>query len=164
MAITKSKKEAIVGKFENVAKEAQSIVFVNFKGLTVGEVTKMRADLRAKGIGYFVSKKTLIERSLTPSFAGIMPSLDGQVAVAWSQDPLASAQEVLAFTKEFKDKLSILGGVFEGNFQDKAQMNEIAGIPPLKVLRGMFVNVINSPIQGLAIALDAIATKKEATA
>src|SRR3990167_7338986 len=105
MAITKSKKEAIVGKFGDVAKEAQSIVFVNFNGLTVGEVTKMRADLRAKGVGYFVSKKTLIERSLTPAYEGTIPSL--------------------------------------------------------QTLRGMFVNVINSPIQGLAIALDAIAKKKE---
>ncbi len=161
MAITKAKKEAIVEKFDGVKADAQSVVFVNFNGLTVAEVSAMRAKLRAKGVGYFVSKKTLIERAFKGSYTGTVPSLDGQVAVAWSNDALTSAQEVLTFTKAYKDKLSILGGIFEGSFKNKAEMTEIAAIPPLQVLRGMFVNVINSPIQGFAIALDAIAKKKE---
>ncbi|HEY4489405.1 MAG TPA: 50S ribosomal protein L10, partial [Candidatus Paceibacterota bacterium] len=60
------------------------------------------------------------------------------------------------------DTLSIMGGVFEGGFLSASEMNSIATIPPVLVLRGMFVNVINSPIQSMAIALNAIATKKSA--
>ena len=64
------------------------------------------------------------------------------------------------FGKKFVDKLVILGGIFEGKLVGQAHMQEIATIPSTQVLRGMFVNVINSPIQGLAIALNAIAQKK----
>ena len=56
--------------------------------------------------------------------------------------------------------LSIMGGVFEGMFADAAQMTAIATIPPVPVLRGMFVNVINSPIQRFAIALGEVAKTK----
>lgn len=160
MAITRTKKEAIVGKLDDMKSHAKSVVFVNFNGLTVAEVSAMRSKFREKGIGYFVAKKTLIDRALRDAFIGSIPSLDGQVAVAWSDDELASAQGVLSYTKEYKDKLSILGGVFEGSFRDKSEMTEIASMPSLQVLRGMFVNVINAPIQGFAIALNAYAEKK----
>ncbi len=54
----------------------------------------------------------------------------------------------------------ILGGVFDGVYKSKEEMTEIASIPSLQTLRGMFVNVINSPIQGLAVSLNQIAEKK----
>jgi ribosomal protein L10 len=56
----------------------------------------------------------------------------------------------------------MVGGVFEGRFMDKSEITAIATIPATPVLRGMFVNVINSPIQGLVLALNAIAEKKSA--
>ncbi|MBU2330057.1 50S ribosomal protein L10, partial [Patescibacteria group bacterium] len=64
--------------------------------------------------------------------------------------------------KKHKDSLTIVGGIFDGAFADAVAMNAIATIPPVPVLRGMFVNVINSPIQGLVIALDQIREKKAA--
>jgi large subunit ribosomal protein L10 len=67
---------------------------------------------------------------------------------------------VYKFQKDNADRWSIVGGIFEGKFMDKASMTEIATIPGEHQLRGMFVNVINSPIQGFVIALNAIAEKK----
>ena len=55
-----------------------------------------------------------------------------------------------------------MGGVFEGKYMSREEMTAIAAIPPLKVLQGMFVNVINSPIQGLVMALDQISKKQAA--
>jgi ribosomal protein L10 len=91
-----------------------------------------------------------------------MPELDGEIAVAYSTDAIAPAQRIQAFAGQHIDKISIAGGVFQGVFKDKAEMTEIASIPALPVLRGMFVNVINSPIQGLVLGLNAIADKKSA--
>ncbi len=91
-----------------------------------------------------------------------MPVLDGEIAVAYSADLTAPAREVWNFVKKFEDKASMVGGVFEGAYLDKAGITAIATIPPTPVLRGMFVNVINSPIQGLVIALSKIAEKKTA--
>ena len=72
----------------------------------------------------------------------------------------APASGVYEFGKKLKGALSLIGGVFENAFLDAQGMTAIASIPPLPVLRGMFVNVINSPIQGLVVALDKIREKK----
>ncbi len=161
MAISKQKKTDILAKLDEIKKESSSITFVHYEQIGGTDMTEMRSQLRDEGVGYFVAKKTLIKRSFKDSFEGDMPELDGEIAVAYSSDPIAPAQQVLTYVKKYKDSFSIVGGVFEGVYKNKEEMNEIATIPTLPVLRGMFVNVINSPIQGLVIALDAIAKKKE---
>lgn len=160
MAITKEKKKDILKRLEGIKNESASIVFVSAKGLPVLESTQMRASLREKEIGYFVPKKTLMRRAFEGAFEGESPEIPSEVALAYGTDALAPAQSVREFEKQYKDNLSILGGVFQGVYKNKEEMTEIASIPPLPVLRGMFVNVINSPIQGLALALNAIAEKK----
>ena len=160
MAITKAKKQDILAKLETVRDSSESIVFVHYKGLTVANTTAMRKELREKGVGYFVAKKTLMKKAFGTTFTGEMPNLDGEIAVAFSTDAIAPAQSIKEFSGKFKDNLAIVGGVFQGVFKSKEEMVEIASIPPLQTLRGMFVNVINSPIQGLVISLDALAQKK----
>jgi large subunit ribosomal protein L10 len=162
MAITKEKKQIILDKLDGVKTDAASIVFVSFNGMPVQESTKMRADLRDRGVQYFVAKKTLMKRSFDGTFEGELPELDGEIAVAYSTDAIAPAQTIKEYTTKYKNNLSIAGGVFQGVYKDAAEMTEIASIPALPVLRGMFVNVINSPIQGLVLGLNAIADKKSA--
>lgn len=161
MAITKAKKSSILGKLEEIKNESDSIVFVNFKGVSVGDTTAMRGKLREEGVGYFVAKKTLIKKAFGNTFTGTHPDLEGEIALAYSKDAIAPAQHIKEFAKKHKEAIAIAGGVFQGVYKDKAEMTEIASIPSLQILRGMFVNIINSPIQGLVIGLDAIAKKKE---
>ncbi len=162
MAITKQKKSDILAKLEEVKNSSEALVFVHFEGLSLADTTVMRKALRERGVGYFVAKKTLMRRVFGDSYNGDMPVLEKEIAVAYSVDAIAPAQAIKEFSEKFKDKVSIAGGVFEGNFKSQAEMVEIASIPSLDVLRGMFVNVINSPIQGLAVALNALAEKKQA--
>jgi ribosomal protein L10 len=95
---------------------------------------------------------------------GDMPELPGELAIAYGDDLLAPARETYAFQKTPRDKgsISIVGGIFDGVFKTQAEMMSIATIPSLQVLRGQFVNLINSPIQRLAIVLDEIRKSKEA--
>lgn len=160
MAITRTKKEEILTKLDGVKAKADSIVFVHFNGLGVQDSNNMRSTLRERGVGFFVTKKTLVKRAFGDTFAGEMPTLDGEIALAYSEDAIAPAQSIKEFAGKHAERLSIVGGVFQGVYKDQEQMNEIASIPPLPVLRGMFVNVINSPIQGLAVALGQIADKR----
>ena len=162
MAITKAKKQDILAKLDGIKADSQAIVFVNFSQMTGHDMTAMRQTMREEGVGYFVAKKTLIKRAFDGAFEGTMPQLDGEIAVAYATDAIAPAQQIKAFAGQHKDKIVIAGGVFQGVYKDAAEMSEIASIPPLPVLRGMFVNVINSPIQGLVLGLNAIATKKSA--
>lgn len=162
MAITRARKEEIVSDLKSIFEEAKSVVFVHFHGLTVGDETAMRRKLKELGIHYIVAKKTLTKIALEQSSAkGEIPELVGEIAVAYGEDETGPAREIYSFGKQFKGAVEIAGGIFENKLQDKEQMNEIAQIPSLHVLHGMFVNVINSPIQGLAIVLDQIARKKQ---
>lgn len=162
MAITKDKKKSILGKLDGI-KNSESVVFVNFKGLPVAETTAMRQELAKGDVAYYVAKKTLVKKAFTEAgIEGDMPTLDGELAVVYGNDATGPAREVFAFQKKFDGKVTILGGVFEHKFVNKTQMEEIAKIPSMHVLRGMFVNVINSPIQGFAMAIKAIADKKTA--
>lgn len=160
MAITKEKKETILAKLNDVKNDSESIVFVKFKGMTVANTTAMRAQLREKGVGYFVAKKTLMKRAFDGVYEGEMPTLDGEIAVAYSVDAITPAQQIKEFAGKYKENIVIAGGIFQGVFKNADEMTEIASIPSLLVLRGMFVNVINSPIQGLVLGLNAIAEKK----
>jgi large subunit ribosomal protein L10 len=163
MAISKDKKREILAKLSEALKEASSVAFVGFNKLTVADASKLRKELRDSGVRYFVAKKTLLKRALSErGYEGTLPELPGEVAIAWTteEDATAPARGVHAFGKKLKDALTLLGGVFEGALADKDKITAIATIPPMPVLRGMFVNVINSPIQGLVIALDKIREMK----
>jgi len=168
MAITKSKKKEILEKVKDIAGSSDSIVFVNFNGIPVLDSTRMRSELREKGIGYFVAKKTLAKKALSEAgFEGEMPEVEGELALVYSQtsdegDLTAPARELYSFQKEFEDKVSITGGVFQKRFMNKEEMMEIAQIPSLQTLHAQVVNLFNSPIQGFVMALNAIAEKKEA--
>ncbi len=167
MAITKAKKQEIVAKVGDAIADAASVVFVHFKGLSMGDTSAMRKALKSEGVQYLVAKKTLIRHALSSKgYTGTLPELPGEIAIAWSSaeagsgDPTLVARNIYEHSKKHKESLSIVGGIFENSYQDAYGMNAIATIPPVPVLRGMFVNVINSPIQGLAIVLNQIAEKK----
>lgn len=161
MAITKAKKGEIVKKLEESLADIESAVFVNFHSLPIGDTTTLRRKLRQEGVSYTVAKKTLMRRVLDDmKVGGTMPELLGEVAIAYGKDKIAPAREIYEFQKTHKEQIGILGGIFEGVYKNKEEMTVIASIPSVQVLRGMFVNVINSPIQGLVVALNAIAENK----
>lgn len=161
MAITRKKKEEILKKATDIVKDSQSVVFVNFHGLGVEDSNTLRRELRKDGVSYSVIKKTLVKKVLGDAkIEGEAPLLDGELALASAKDLMAPARGIYDFAKTHKDTLSILGGIFEGRFMNKEEMTEIASIPPIEVLYGKFVNVINSPIQGFVVALSQIAKVK----
>lgn len=161
MALTKQKKDELLAVFEKITKESGSIVFVHARGMTVADTTILRNALHESASSFKVVKKTLLKRALLAAgISGDLPEMGGEIAIAYSSDLTAPAREVWNFAQKFKEKISMTGGVFEGRFMNQEEITAIATIPPTQVLRGMFVNVINSPIQGLVLALNAIAEKK----
>ncbi len=164
MAKTKQQKVEMVGEVTSALKGAISAVFVGFTKLSVANETAMRRALRDEKVGYTVVKKTLARRALESlgHDAGSVV-LDGQVAVAYGNgdDSTAPARLVYDFGKKLAGSVVILGGIFEGKLVGKAGMEEIATIPSLDVLRGMFANVINSPRARFAIALSEVAKTRQ---
>lgn len=161
MAITKDKKKEIVAGLEKAVAGSKSVVFVQFNKLLVKDASAIRRSLKGENVGYVVAKKSLFKRVLGGAgIKGEVPALDGELALAYGEDMLAPARSIYEFQKKLDGKVSILGGIFDGEFKSQTEMLSIASIPSLQVLRGMFVNVINSPIQRMAIALNAIAGVK----
>jgi len=164
--LTKEKKKEIVAQMADWVSKSPATVFVHFTALNIKDEQKMRNTLREQNVAYMVARKTLMKRAFEKAqVVGEMPELEGEIALAFlkeGEDSTAPARSVHAFSEEFGDSVSIVGGIFEGKFKSREEMNEIATIPSEDVLRGMFVNVINSPIQGLVISLSQIAEKKEA--
>ena len=163
MPISKDKKKEIIQEVSALVKDSKSIVFFNFKGFSVKNTTEMRRELRKAKVGYFVAKKTLAKRAFDEAkIAGTMPTIVGETAMAYSVDLIAPAREVYNFQKKFKDNLSIAGGIFDGKYMSREEMMAVALIPSQQTLYAQFVNIINSPIQGFVMALDAISKKKVA--
>ena len=155
MAITRQKKEEIVEKVRGIADKAKTLVFANFKGLTVAQQSEMRKALHAQGIGYVVAKKTLLRRAVDG-----MPEIEGEVALIHGSDELAPARELAPFVKKFAGNLGFAGGMFGGKFVSKAEIASIAAIPGIETLRAQFVQLINSPLQRFAVVLHAKAEKQ----
>jgi large subunit ribosomal protein L10 len=161
MAILKAKKKEILQTLGTALKSAASIVFVNFHGLNVSDTTLLRKGLRDNGVGYYVSKKTLLKKALEEGkYEGAIPEMAGEIALAYGKDETAAAREVFNFQKKFKEKLAIVGGIFEGKFLDASAMTKIASIPSKEVLYGQLLGLFTSPVRGFAAALSEIAKKK----
>ncbi len=161
MAKTKDQKKEVVKKLSAELKDAKSVVFVNFEKLQVAEETKLRRALRDAGSKYQVVKKTLLTKAFEDgAVTGEMSELPGMIGIATGSDSIAPARDVYAFQKDHKDNVKIVGGVFEGRFVGMEEMMNIATIPPLKTLQGMFANIINSPLQRFAVVLSEVAKTK----
>ena len=158
--LLKSRKEEMIKDLETSIKGSESVVFVNFHGLKVSDETSLRRDLRNQGVDYKVSRKTLLKRALAGKATGEIPELGGEVAIALSKDPVAGAREVYNFQKTHKGSLSILGGIFEGQFVGGEKMMEIATIPSREVLLSKIAFLLKSPMQRLALAVNEVAKKK----
>ncbi len=160
MALSRQKKQETITKLKK-AIESPSIAFVSFKGLKVSQAMKLRRTLRSEGIGYVVAKKTLIAKAFEGApIKGELPVLDGEVAMAWGIDPVAPARNLHTFAKANDGVLTLIGGVYDGAFIGKDMITTLASIPSRQTLYAQFVNLINSPIARVAVALDQIAKKK----
>lgn len=154
-------KQEIVAGLTQEFKQAQSIVFADYRGLTVEQDTAMRTALRAAGVKYQVVKNTLSGRAMKDAgIAGLDEMLKGPTAIAYStEDVIVTAKVVKEYADKF-DKLTIKGGVFEGKAINVSEVNSLASIPSKDVLYGQLVFTLISPITKLAIALNEICKQK----
>lgn len=163
MALTRDQKEEVLASLADVLGEDQTITFVRFNRLPVQRMDALRAELREEEVTFTVAKKTLLEVALKKAdVAGDIPEMPGQIAVAYGAGKTASARGVYNFDTDTDagEELEIVGGIFEGEFRGQEAMMEIAKIPSTDELRGMFLNLISSPVSGFAVALDQYAQKQ----
>ena len=128
-------KKPIVDEISANIKDAQSVVLVDYRGLTVEQDTKLRKNLREAGITYKVYKNTFMNFAFKGTeFESLAPYLEGPSAVAISTEDATAPARVLSEFAKTADKLEIKAGVVEGTLYDAKGMATIASIPSREVL------------------------------
>ena len=153
-------KQPIVAEISEVIKDAQSVVLVDYRGLTVEEDTALRKQLREAGVNYKVYKNTLMNFAFKGTdFEALAPYLNGPSAIAVSTDDATAPARILAeFAKKAKN-LEIKAGVVEGTFYDAKGMLAVAEIPSRDVLISKLLGSLQSPISNFARVIKQIAEK-----
>ena len=153
-------KQPIVAEISEVIKDAQSVVLVDYRGLTVEEDTALRKQLREAGVNYKVYKNTLMNFAFKGTdFEALAPYLNGPSAIAVStEDATAPARIIAEFAKKAKN-LEIKAGVVEGDLYDAKGMAAIASIPSRDVLISKLLGSLQSPIPNFARVIKQIAEK-----
>ena len=153
-------KAPIVQEISDSIKDAQSVVIVDYRGLTVAEDTQLRKQLREARVTYKVYKNTFMNFAFKGTeFESLSGVLEGPNAVAISAtDATAPARIIAEFAKK-APKLEIKAGVVEGNFYDAEGMKAISAIPSREVLLSRLLGSMQSPIANFARVIKQIAEK-----
>jgi large subunit ribosomal protein L10 len=154
-------KDLQIGQIKARFDKMTAAVFLDFKGMTVEHVTRLRAEFRKAGVEYKVVKNTLVKHALKD--ASYKKKLDdvlvGMTGIAWSyEDPSAAAKVVKAFKKDpvVGDKLLIKAGLIDGSILDaKGVEDQLATMPGKNELRAMLLATLQAPLQNFVALLAA---------
>ena len=158
-------KKPIVEEIAGSVKDAQSVVLVDYRGLTVEQDTQLRKQLREAGITYKVYKNTMMNFAFKGTdLESLAPLLEGPSAIAVSKEDATAPARVLAKFAKTAPALELKGGIVEGVFYDAAGMADIAKIPSREELLSKLLGSIQSPIANFARVMNQLAEKGGASA
>ncbi len=151
----RGKKAEVVESLNEVFNGAGSVVVAHYTGLTVAEMSDLRARMRAAGASFKVAKNRLVVRALQGTAAEPIAHLfKGPTGIAYSSDPVAPSRVAAAYAKE-NDKLVILGGVVGKTELDANGVKALAELPSLDELRGKIAGLLQAPATKIAGVLQA---------
>ena len=158
-------KKAVVETLTGKIQEATSVVFVDYKGITVAQDTELRKQFREAGVDYSVVKNTLTNFAAQKAGYDFSEVLNGTTAMASTTgDPIAPARIVCEFAKKNKNILSIKGGIVEGSVLSADQLNGFGELPSKNALVAQVLGTFLAPISSLAFVLDQIRMQKDGSA
>jgi large subunit ribosomal protein L10 len=158
-SVDRAEKSQLVDTLATVFQDTGVIVVAHYSGLTVAQMTALRAKMREAGGGVRVAKNRLVKLALKGTDAESISDLfEGPTVVAFSKDPVAAAKVAVDFAK-VNDKLVIRGGAMGSTALDAEGVKALATLPSLDELRGKLVGLIASPATKVAQVLNAPAAQ-----
>ncbi len=155
-------KKQVVEDIKAKIQAAKSVVFIDYKGLTVAEDSEFRSDFRKAGCEYKVLKNTLVRKAFNElGVTAFDADLNGPTAVAFGSDETGASKVAVEACKKFNDKISVKSAYVDGAYVDVNGVKVFASIPSKEVLLARMLGSLQSPITRLAIGLKAIADKQE---
>ena len=153
-------KKPIVDEISAAVKDAQSVVLVDYRGLTVEQDTQLRKQLREAGITYKVYKNTMMNFAFKGTDCeALLPYLEGPSAIAISTEDATAPARVLCKFAKTADALEVKGGIVEGTAYDADGIKEVAKIPSREELLSRLLGSMQSPITNFARVIKQIAEK-----
>ncbi|MCF0109158.1 MAG: 50S ribosomal protein L10 [Erysipelotrichaceae bacterium] len=158
-AVLNAKVEAVKSVQEKVTESAATVV-VEYRGLTVAEVTELRRALRAEGCEFKVYKNSISSRAVEAAgYSELTEQLTGPNAIAFSSDAVAPSRVLAKFAKKHK-ALVLKGGIVEGKVVDVDTLKELADLPNKEGMLAMLLGCLQSPVVKFACAVKAVADNK----
>ena len=158
-------KQPIVQAIADDIKDEQSVVIVDYRGLTVAQDTELRKQLREAGVIYKVCKNTMMKRAFEGTdFAGLEEYLEGPSAMVVSKDDATAPARIICKFAKTAEALEVKAGVVEGTVYDAAGITELSKIPSREELLSKLLGSLQSPITNLARVLNQIAEQGGAEA
>ena len=157
MAVSRAEKTTEQGALEALFKAADTAVLVDYKGVTVPQVTELRRQIRAAGANYRVVKNTLAKRAASgTALESCLPHFKGTTAVvSTATDPVALAKALTTFVKA-TPSMAIKAAVVQGRAVAPTAVNELANLPGRAELYGRLLYVLQAPMQQLVTVLSAV--------
>lgn len=164
MSLNLQEKQAVVAEVSAQVALAQTIVLAEYRGIKVGDITRLRANARNAGVYFHVLKNTLVRRAVqgTP-FEALAEKMVGPLVYSISADPVAAAKVVHEFAKT-NDKLVIKAGAMSGAVMSADEVKVLAAIPSRNELIARLMATMNAATSTFVRTLAAIRDKKEAEA
>ena len=158
--LNKEEKIRVVSELQEKFAKAKGVVFTDYRGLNVEEITELRNSLRSDELEYKVIKNTLAKKAAEGTSVDVAKDiLVGPIGVAIGyDDSVLLVKKVLAFNKD-NDKLEIKGGIVEGVVCDVKQMTAISKLPSREVQLAMLAGAMNAPATNFAGLLNATVTQ-----
>jgi large subunit ribosomal protein L10 len=155
-------KQQVVSEITTKLNDSKATILVDYRGLTVGEVTELRKQLREANVEFKVYKNTLARRATAEAnLTDLDEYLVGPTAIAFSNDEVVAPAKVLnSFAKEH-EALEIKAGVLEGRTASVEEIKAIAELPSREGLLSMLLSVLQAPMRNVALATKAVADQKE---
>ena len=156
-------KQIIIDEIKDKFERAESAVVIDYMGITVAEADEMRKKLREAEVDYTVYKNTLVKRAIEGTkYEALGEILEGPSGFAFSYDDATAPARVLNDARKAYKKMEFKGGIIEGEYYDKENIEKIAAIPSRDTLISKFMGSIQSPIANFARVVAQIAEQKEA--
>lgn len=157
-----ARKEEEVNALAEKMKEAKLVLFADYRGITVEDVTKLRADLRKNNSEYKIVKNNISRRAIAKcNLEGLDEAVEGPTAIViGNEDYLEPAKAIYEYTKDH-DFYKIKGGVIEGKVMTAEEIITLAKLPSRQTLIGMLAGGLLGTISKLAVGLDQVRIQKE---
>ncbi|KZZ85487.1 MULTISPECIES: 50S ribosomal protein L10 [Bacillaceae] len=155
-------KKQIVDEITTKFRDSKSTIVVDYRGLTVGQVTELRKTLREAGVEFKVYKNTMTRRAVEQAeLTELNDALTGPNAIAFSTEDVVAPAKVLNDFAKKNEALEIKAGVVEGNVVSAEEIKALAELPSREGLLSMLLSVLQAPIRNLALVSKAVAEQKE---